>query len=189
MIFCMKKRSDQHGQTPLSPKQAARLLLTPARPRARAMPRPTKALRQILRPMGKKFGPGVHELKLRWDEIAGPRLAPVSTPEKLTSGKSGQILTIKTRGGAAMLVQAQSVQLLERINLVAGSGRVTSLRTIQGPIGDMKQAPKPKPDKINCQPEQLDALNIQLADISDPALKSALFELGQYVIGRDQLRR
>jgi hypothetical protein len=169
---------------PLSPEEAARLILRPARPRARAMGRPSKALRKILRPMGKKFGAGVQELKMRWPEIAGPRLASVSTPDRLSGSAGQQTLTVITRGGAAMLVEAQSAQLLQRINLVVGGERVRKIRTRQGRIaGPRQQTTGPKLQR-SCKPEQLAALDAQLADISDPALKTALRELGRGILAK-----
>jgi len=160
--------------------------MAPARKSIRAMPRPRAALRQILRPLGKKFGPGVYELQLNWAQIAGPRLAGVCAPERLVSSKNGQVLTIRTKGSAAMLVQAGSVQLLERVNLVAGFGRVTELRIKQGRIMAGSPVLDTKATKTSCRPEEIAALDVQLADIDDPDLKAALKELGLGVIGRDQ---
>jgi len=163
--------------------------MTPARPPIRSMSRPNKAIRNILRPMGKKFGPGVRELKMRWSEIAGPRLSVVCTPVKLSGGKNGQTLTLHTRGSAALLIQAQSNQLLERVNLLAGAGRVTKLRIVQGRIARGVSAEKlqenPATRKTGYSPEQLTALDEQLKGVASPELKAALRELGLGVIARN----
>ncbi len=180
----MKRDINLSGKLHPEAQQAARLLLTPARPAARGMSRPDRAVRKILRPMGKKFGPGVRELKMRWQDIAGPRLAAVCTPDKLSGNKNGQTLTVRARGSAALLVQAQSSQLLERINLLAGSGRVTGLRIVQGPVS----APLPKTgtfvQKAGCTPSELTALDEQLKNIASDELRNALRELGMGVMSR-----
>ncbi len=128
--------------------------------------------------MGKKFGAGVQELKMRWPQIAGPRLAAVSTPARLSGTPNAQTLLIHTKGSAAMLVEAGSAQLLERINLIVGGGRVTKIRTRQGPIRSKTQHRPAPPATTQCTPEQLAKLDQQLADIEDPALKEALRNLG-----------
>jgi hypothetical protein len=90
----------------------------------------------------------------------------------------------RARGGAAMLVEAQSAQLLQRINLVVGGERVRKIRTRQGRIaGPRQQTTGPKLQR-SCKPEQLAALDAQLADISDPALKTALRELGRGILAK-----
>lgn len=159
-------------------------MLRRTRPVARSMKRPSKALRDILRPMGKKFGPGVRDLKIRWPEIAGPRLAAISTPQKLTGSKGAQTLTLIARGSAAMLLQAQSTQLLERINLISGSGTVTRIRMVQGPITANKESTPIITKQQSYTPEQLTALDQQLKGITDHKLKSALRELGLGVISQ-----
>ncbi|VAW01117.1 hypothetical protein MNBD_ALPHA06-1030 [hydrothermal vent metagenome] len=182
----MTKPAPPLDQNRPSAAEAARLFAKDARRPARSMKRPSRALRQILRPMGKKFGGGVYELQLRWNDIAGHRLAPVCKPEQLSGNKHEQTLTIRAKGSAAMLIQAQSAQLLERVNLVVGGGRVRKIRIVQGRMGDTKPAAPVPLQKPSCKPEQLAALDKQLSDISDPALKAALLELGIGVLAKQQ---
>jgi len=161
-------------------------MLRPSRPPIRSISRPSRAIRNILKPMGKKFGPGVSQLKRNWLQIVGPRLANICAPQKLTGVKGSQTLTITSKGSSAMLIQAQSTQLLEKINLVTGRGTVKSIRVIQGKIRNNAQATclPTTSSKINAgfTPKQLTALDEQLKDITNPNLKKALRELGLGII-------
>ncbi len=92
-----------------------------------------EACAKVVRPLAKRFGPGVSELDVHWREIVGEPLADWSKPERYQGGSSGSTLVVRARGPAAALVEAQSARILERV--AAYSGRpVKRLKIVQGPI-------------------------------------------------------
>jgi hypothetical protein len=83
-------------------------------------------------------------LVLHWAEIAGPQVAALATPIKLTDGPSGGVLTLKSEPGAAVFLQHQTRDLCDRINGYLGRPAVARLRFVQGPL--VQKAP-PRPPR------------------------------------------
>ncbi len=81
-------------------------------------------------------------LILHWAEIAGPEVADIATPMKLSEGPSGAVLTLKAEPGAAVFLQHETRALCERINGYLGRPAVARLRFVQGPV---VHRIKPKP--------------------------------------------
>ncbi|QLQ12132.1 MAG: DUF721 domain-containing protein [Brevundimonas sp.] len=129
---------------PLPTEAEAREIL--ARRRTRPAPRPApkagKALHKLVRELDDRFGKGAGALEPRWREIVGERLARVTRPQKLTKGRgnAGGTLEMKVAGAAALLVQHQSQEIIDRVNLFLGPGSVERLRISQGPIPPLKDA-------------------------------------------------
>ena len=94
------------------------------RPLPRPAPRAGRALQKLIKDLDDKFGRGPGALEARWREIVGERLARVSRPQKLTKGRGGAAGTLELRvvGAAALLVQHQSEDILQRVNLFLGAG-------------------------------------------------------------------
>ena len=80
-------------------------------------------------------------LVLRWEDIAGPEVARLARPIKLSEGASGGVLTLKAEPGAALFLQHESRALCGRINDYLGRNAVTRLRFVQGPLAE--RPPKP----------------------------------------------
>src|SRR5262245_26181651 len=66
-------------------------------------------------------------LVLRWREIAGDDIARIAEPVKLTEEPHGAVLTLKCEPGAAVFVQHQTRELLQRLATYLGPSRVTRL--------------------------------------------------------------
>ena len=92
-----------------------------------------EACAKVVRPLAKRFGPGVSELDAHWREIVGEPLAAWSSPERYMGGSGGPTLVVRARGPAAALVEAQSARILERVAAYAGRP-VKRLKIVQGPI-------------------------------------------------------
>lgn len=73
-------------------------------------------------------------LVMRWAEIAGPEIARLATPIKLTEGPHGAVLTLKAEPGGALFLQHETRSLCERINAYLGRPAVAKLRFVQGPL-------------------------------------------------------
>lgn len=82
-------------------------------------------------------------LVLRWEEIAGPEVARLARPVKLTDGPSGGTLTLRATPGAALFLAHEKRPLCDRINAYLGRPAVTQLKFSQGAF----LPPPPKPPR------------------------------------------
>ena len=73
-------------------------------------------------------------LVLRWAEIAGPEVARLARPLKLSEGPNGGVLTLKAEPGASLFLSHETRSLCARINAYLGRPAVTRLRFVQGPL-------------------------------------------------------
>lgn len=127
--------------TPTSQSQTARasaalkyLAANRGRPQYRHAPHAGSATRKIISPLSKKFGPGTFDLRSQWAEIVGEKWASLSRPEKITGGKNGRTIVVTAKGPAAALLQAQSRQILAKINHYRGGAPLAHIRVISGMI-------------------------------------------------------
>lgn len=179
---------------PLPSDEEAREIL--ARRRTRPAPRPApkagRALQGLVKDLDARFGRGAGALEPRWREIVGDRLARVTRPQKLTKGRGGAggVLELRVAGPAALLVQHQSAEILQRVNLFLGDGAVEKLRIAQGPVKPLAEAPAARPRKARAAPLSAAAeaeLKGSLAEAPEP-LKSPLERLGRAVLGDPERR-
>jgi len=84
-------------------------------------------------------------LVLRWSEIAGPAVARLAQPVKLSQGPSGGTLTLRAAPGAALFLSHEKRSLCERINAYLGHQAVVQLKFVQG--APLARAPAPTPQK------------------------------------------
>ena len=80
-------------------------------------------------------------LVLRWREIAGVDIARIAEPLKLTDGPDGQVLTLKCDPGAAVFLQHQTRDLIERLGRYLGPGRIARVRLISSEFEPDKGLP------------------------------------------------
>jgi hypothetical protein len=162
------------------------------RPAPRPAPKAGRALQGLIKELDGKFGRGAGALEPRWREIVGERLARVTRPQKLTRGKGGAggTLELRVAGAAALLVQHQSEDILQRVNLFLGAGSVDKLRIAQGPVkpladaaAQVRKTPKPPPLPAAAEAE----LKASLSAVPE-GLKGALERLGRAVLTRGDTR-
>ncbi len=84
-------------------------------------------------------------LVLRWAEIAGPEVARIAQPIRLSDGPAGGVLTLKAEPGASLFLQHESRELCARINAYLGHAAVAKLKFVQGPL-----AARPKSRPPSC---------------------------------------
>ena len=163
------------------------------RPAPRPAPKVGRALQGLIKELDGKFGRGAAALEPRWREIVGDRLARVTRPQKLTKGRGGAggTLELRVAGPAALLVQHQSEDILQRVNLFLGAGSVDRLRIAQGPVkppadiaAPLKRRPPAQPLAAHEEAELKAAL-----DTAPDALKGPLERLGRAVLGDPQKGR
>ena len=175
---------------PLPTEAEAREIL--ARRRTRPAPRPApkagRALQGLIKELDGKLGRGAGALEPRWREIVGERLARVTRPQKLTRGRgeNGGTLELRVAGPAALLVQHQSEEILQRVNLFLGPGAVDKLRIAQGPVKPLPDSPVAPARKAAASaplPAHQEAeLKASVADAPDN-LKASLERLGRAILG------
>lgn len=91
-----------------------------------------RAAERVLKPLAKRFGLGVEQLREHWAEIVGERVAKWSEPQAIQRQSGINVLVIRARGPAGAVVQAQSARILERVRQYAGQQAPTRLRVVQG---------------------------------------------------------
>lgn len=160
------------------------------RPVHRPPPPAGRALRTLVKDFDAKFGQGTGALQSRWREVVGEQIARRTEPVKVVRGRNGgpSSLEIRVAGPAAALIQHQAPEILSRVNLFLGQGKVDKLRIVQGPLRPMLKDP-PKPARRRSPP--LDAaqeaeLAASLAAAPDGPLKAALLSLGRGVMRQRQ---
>lgn len=81
-------------------------------------------------------------LVLRWREIAGADIARIAEPLKLTDGPEGAVLMLKCDAGAAVFLQHQTRDLLNRLASYLGASRIARVRLVSGEL----ERPEGPPD-------------------------------------------
>ncbi|NJC40018.1 hypothetical protein GGQ87_000276 [Brevundimonas alba] len=157
------------------------------RPAPRPAPKAGRALQGLIKELDAKFGRGASALEPRWTEIVGERLARVTLPQKLIKGRGGAggTLELRVAGPAALLVQHQSEEILQRVNLFLGPGSVDKLRIAQGPVKAPVGLAKPARPRAGAKPlaaHEEAELKAAVAEAPD-ALKGPLERLGRAVLG------
>ncbi len=126
-----------------SPRLLNRLLNRP--PLRDGLPPPTRAARasapalsrfsaDILADLARKTRFVDPELIARWPSLAGPDLARLCRPGRLTGGREGRTLeVIVPHGAAAATVEFSSEMLRRRLNDYFGPGSIARIAVIQGP--------------------------------------------------------
>jgi hypothetical protein len=177
MSIFVRQRAPERAEASAAEETYAAALLAARRGRKPIQPAPTASrhLTSILRSMPNKAEVGVKELKRRWTEIVGERLANGTEPEKIATGG---VLTVRVSGALAPFVQHQATLIIERCKLAGAKVKRLTIR--QG------TPPAKTVDNIRALPRQLTRdeeaeLEAALARIEAPRLKAALSRLGRAV--------
>ena len=99
--------------------------------------------------IAKGKGASIARLRAEWSAIVGPDLARTTRPDSLLAGRgarnssgAGKVLRLRVSGAAALEVQHQTGQIVERVNAYFGHRMVDDIRLVQGTIA---AAPPPGP--------------------------------------------
>ncbi len=126
------------------------------------------------------FDTGFAQLVMHWHSIIGEPLCHFTTPDKIINSKyknDGAILQLIVTGAAAIEIQHQQPQILERINGYFGHRWITGLRLVHGTVQS-----KLRPMRDNAQPSAAPFdLPQDLESVKDQDLQTALRNLGQAV--------
>jgi len=159
-------------------------------------------LKDPIRKASETRGFAATRLLTHWPEIAGPDLAPLCRPVKVSHAQEGlgATLTLLTTGAAAPLVQMQLQRLRERVNACYGYAAIARIRLTQTAAEGFGEAPGAFQHRPlggdNFVPAPTPALERARAvvqgltdDVSDPGLKAALARLAENVLTRSARTR
>ena len=132
-------------------------------------------------------GASVARLRAEWSAIVGPDLARTTRPDALLAGRgargvqgAGKALRLRVSGAAALEVQHQTGQLVEKVNAYFGHRMIDDIRLVQGTIAATITPPlPPKPDL-----RTVTEVAARAAAVKDPDLRAALTRLGARVVNR-----
>lgn len=146
------------------------------KPQYRHAPSASRATNKVLRPLSRKFGPGVSSLRSHWPEVIGERWAVLSKPTAIRGVTGAKVLHIEAKGPAAAMLQADSNRILNKVNQFLGAGAIAKIIVKQGRI--QTKATKPAGAKTPT-PKTLEPKTLEID--GDDNLKAALDKLGQSV--------
>jgi len=145
----------------------------------RHAPQANVSVNKLMRPLSKKFGPGVGALRAHWPEIVGDKWAALSRPTSIRGPQGNKNLLIEAKGPAAALLSANAAQILSKINQYLGQGSIVKLKIIQGRMSAPNTPTKPK-----ITPEN--NVHKSIAKPHENDLQSALNALEERIKKREQ---
>ena len=124
-----------------------------------------------------------------WDEIAGPRLAAHSRPEKIQWPRrlheddpfQPAVLVIACEGMAALHLQHETGEIIGRVNAFLGFAAIGRIRIVQKPLTTAATVPKPRPRPLS--EAQKARLAGTVGQIEDEGLRASLERLGATILG------
>jgi len=134
----------------------------------------------VVAPIVARHGGGIlTRLKSEWPAIVGPELAAATWPEAMARGGT---LKLHVASAKALELQHRAPLVIERINLFFGRDAVTRLVLVQGPL-PLAPPAAPRERARPLGPDEVAALDRQLATVASPELRDALARLGRRLIG------
>lgn len=129
-----------------------------------------------------------------WEEIAGPRLAAATRPEKIAwSRRLGEdepfrpaTLVIACEAMAAIRLQHESGEVIGRVNALLGFEAIDRIRILQKPVGGAPRPVRPMPRRLS--EAETDAVHRRTEGIADEALRQSLERLGRSVLAAKKVR-
>ncbi|ESW92221.1 DUF721 domain-containing protein [Mesorhizobium sp. M0761] len=125
-----------------------------------------------------------------WEEIAGPRLAGHSRPEKIQWPRrmheddpfEPAVLVIACEGMAALHLQHETGEIINRVNAFLGFNAIGRIRIVQKPVLRDKARPKPTPRALTSVEKA--KLSDTVGKIEDEGLRASLERLGATILGQ-----
>jgi hypothetical protein len=163
--------------------------MTPKRPYGNAVAVSDLAS-EILDPVLRKRAGISIGLVQSWEEIAGPRLAERSRPEKIQWPRrmheddpfEPAVLVIACEGTAALYLQHETGEIIARVNAFLGFSAIGRIRIVQKPMTD--RAAKPRPRLRALSDEERNRLKTTVGNIDDEGLRASLERLGTTILGQ-----
>lgn len=145
---------------------------------------------EILDPVLRKRAGMSIGLVQSWEEIAGPRLAGRSRPEKIQWPRrvheddpfEPAVLVIACEGVAALHLQHETGEIINRVNAFLGFNAIGRIRIVQKPV--MAGKDKPKPSLRPLTAAEKAKLSGTVGLIEDGGLRASLERLGATILGQ-----
>ena len=147
----------------------------------------TKAL---LKPLMDRYGAAYVQVLLDWPHIIGARFAELSQVQHLKfppNSKTGGILQLRCISAAIPLLQAQSPQIIDRINRYFGYNAVAQLRFQAGLV--VKKMPGKIAEQKPLSPEAQTQIESITNGVTSDALREALQRLGTGIYLEEEVNR
>jgi len=165
-----------------------------SRRRRNALPMAELATK-VLAPVVARRAAMTVDLVTAWPDIAGSQHAAYTMPEKINWPRKANeddpfspgTLLVRCDGARAVLIQHETSQLIERVNLFFGFHAIEKIKLVQKPVSRLKQKSEhklPQPDVESRK--KLDAI---LDRIADPQLRASLEKLGLGVMTKQARRQ
>jgi len=143
---------------------------------------------EILDPVLKKRAGISIGLVQSWEEIAGPRLAGHSRPEKIQWPRrmheddpfEPATLIVACEGMAALHLQHEAGEVINRVNAFLGFNAIGRVKILQKPVLSQKARPKPVPRPLS-EAEKA-KLARTVGKIEDDGLRASLERLGATIL-------
>ncbi len=124
-----------------------------------------------------------------WEEIAGPRLAASTRPERIVWPRrvsdddpfQPATLVVACGGAAALYLQHETGELIARVNAFLGYSAIGRIKIVQKPVVAGKQRVRPALRSLSASEES--RLSATVGGIEDESLRAALERLGRSVLG------
>ncbi|BCH18261.1 MULTISPECIES: DUF721 domain-containing protein [unclassified Mesorhizobium] len=145
---------------------------------------------QILDPVLRKRAGMSIGLVQSWEEIAGPRLASRSRPEKIQWPRrmhdddpfEPAVLVIACEGMAALHLQHETGEIINRVNAFLGFNAIGRIRIVQKPVTVDKGRLKPSLRPLTAAEKV--KLSGAVGMIEDDGLRASLERLGATILGQ-----
>ncbi|WP_192183679.1 DUF721 domain-containing protein [Mesorhizobium amorphae] len=129
-----------------------------------------------------------------WEEIAGPRLAGRSRPEKIQWPRrlheddpfEPAVLVIACEGMAALHLQHEAGEIINRVNAFLGFNAIGRIKILQKPV--MTEKARPKPALRPLTSAEKAKLSDTVGKIEDDGLRASLERLGATILGERKPR-
>ncbi len=142
---------------------------------------------ELLNPVIERRAGMTTDLIGQWEEIAGPRHAACSRPEKLRWPRQASeddpfepaTLVVACDGGHAVFLQHDGAVIIGRINTYFGFSAVSRLQLVQKPVARQETRERPRTTRsLEADGGKIETI---LSDVDDPKLKAALEKMARGV--------
>ncbi len=149
---------------------------------------------EILDPMLRKRAGISIGLIQSWEEIAGPRLAEHSRPEKIQWPRrmheddpfEPAVLVVACEGASAIYLQHETGEIIGRINAFLGFAAIGRIKIVQKPLTSTVAKPRPRPRPLTSG--ETTRLSETVGKIEDDDLRASLERLGATILGTSKAK-
>jgi hypothetical protein len=148
---------------------------------------------EILDPVLRKRAGMSIGLVQSWEEIAGPRLASRSRPEKIQWPRrmheddpfEPAVLVVACEGMAALHLQHETGEIINRVNAFLGFNAIGRIRIVQKPVTADQGRPKPSLRPLTAAEKA--KLSGAVGMIEDDGVRASLERLGATILGQKKV--